>query len=495
MPHARRIASSILSVAFVATCAASGCTSLLGDFDVGATDDGGVDGTTGGGRANGETCAADGECASGHCADGVCCDTACDGVCEACNLAVRGTCSAIPDGTDPEDECKPLPPLAADGGVDADASDSGEDAADAADGGTPPDAGGPLDGAVALEDASVVDAGAVRPAECAGKCNGRRACAYPTPTTTCGPGRCSAADTELRYRCDGRGNCALGENACVAYACEGEGCKTTCNAPDDCLPTHYCGASRTCVPKAGKGVACDQGFECASGFCVQGVCCDSKCDVPGGECAQAGSLGTCRCTRDCGTGSCVLWYIDADGDGYGRADGTIAANTARLGCDNLTPPAGFVANNGDCNDGDGRMFPGQTQWYDTPSSGLVASYDYNCDGTIQKELREVPGGSCRYCGPPKDCTSSSACSVANEQAKLTCTYVTYTCRAFPAGFGTCEGCGVEPGIRLFAASAITEGFTANVACGSSATYRICGSCSQAGFGVNQSMPTRVQRCH
>lgn len=54
-----------------------------------------------------EPCTGDEQCASGFCVDQVCCDAACDGRCEACNVAGKiGTCSPIPSGTDPDDECE-----------------------------------------------------------------------------------------------------------------------------------------------------------------------------------------------------------------------------------------------------------------------------------------------------------------------------------------------------------------------------------------------------
>jgi hypothetical protein len=54
----------------------------------------------------GAPCANGAECASGACTDGVCCDTACSGLCKACNVAgMAGTCSNIPAGTDPANEC------------------------------------------------------------------------------------------------------------------------------------------------------------------------------------------------------------------------------------------------------------------------------------------------------------------------------------------------------------------------------------------------------
>lgn len=51
-------------------------------------------------------CTADAQCSTGHCADTVCCATACSGVCQACNINGQlGTCTAVPDGTDPRGDC------------------------------------------------------------------------------------------------------------------------------------------------------------------------------------------------------------------------------------------------------------------------------------------------------------------------------------------------------------------------------------------------------
>jgi len=79
----------LLGVAFAAAWGAVGCTSILGDYEVGDTSEAGADG--GGdvvtGDPNGTSCTTGTGCASGHCADGVCCDTACNGTCESCASA------------------------------------------------------------------------------------------------------------------------------------------------------------------------------------------------------------------------------------------------------------------------------------------------------------------------------------------------------------------------------------------------------------------------
>ena len=60
----------------------------------------------------GERCIAAGECQSGFCVDGVCCDSACDGECQACNLAgssgtcrneTGGACGGTDEPVDPTD--------------------------------------------------------------------------------------------------------------------------------------------------------------------------------------------------------------------------------------------------------------------------------------------------------------------------------------------------------------------------------------------------------
>ena len=46
--------------------------------------------------------------------------------------------------------------------------------------------------------------------------------------------------------------------------------------------------------KAAVGVACQQQSQCASNFCVDGVCCKSDCAGNCRTCSAAGSLGTCQ---------------------------------------------------------------------------------------------------------------------------------------------------------------------------------------------------------
>ena len=46
------------------------------------------------------------------------------------------------------------------------------------------------------------------------------------------------------------------------------------------------------------GSACREGWECQSGFCARGTCCETACDRPCDSCAIPGSLGVCRPVMD-----------------------------------------------------------------------------------------------------------------------------------------------------------------------------------------------------
>ena len=152
----------------------------------------------------GEACSASDECGSGHCVDGVCCEAACDGTCEACDIEGSvGTCTAVPEGEDPSDEC---------------------------------------------EDEGAETCGTT------GACDGARACAKYAAGTVCRP---AAGDCDLAETCPGDGaacpddayapstvTCRAAAGVCdVAESCPGDG--------PDCPVDAFVPSTTVCRPVAG----------------------------------------------------------------------------------------------------------------------------------------------------------------------------------------------------------------------------------------------------
>jgi len=188
----------------------------------------------------GSACTVAGECGTGHCVDGRCCDAACDGQCEACDVAgALGTCSPI--------------------------------------------------GAAPHGARAACDAGSGKPCT-ARSCDGardRKTCAAfaEGPTTTCAAPRCNATKFFPASTCDGAGTCAVApETNCAPYRCDASGCRTMCRDTDDCADDFVC-KSGACVP---GGAACDPNgvtvitaegakIECAPYKCRSDATCGTSC--------------------------------------------------------------------------------------------------------------------------------------------------------------------------------------------------------------------------
>jgi hypothetical protein len=167
----------------------------------------------------------------------------------------------------------------------------------------------------------------------------------------------------------------------------------------------------------------------------------------------------------CGAGaSCITWYYDKDGDGYG-ASGPVD----KLSCSNVAPPQingkSFRTNKSDCFDGNANAFPGQTKYFTTHRGD--GSFDYDCNVALSYEVPVSTVVACKDCGYPGvfGCTNCSGTSMAMG---LECN----------STWGGCSGVKVK------------SAFDKVTACGQMGTYRSCDDACQ-------SIPyttTRAQGC-
>lgn len=153
-------------------------------------------------------------------------------------------------------------------------------------------------------------------AVCAGACADSVCCDSP-----CGgsdPGDCMACSVAAGAAKDGvcgplacdDGNACTKPGVCAGGVCGPPGDLIACPAPQDaCESAGVCNpATGTCsspdttecndegAPVVSKGSdygPCQSPADCASGFCVDGLCCDSACDMPCRSCALPSSPGKC----------------------------------------------------------------------------------------------------------------------------------------------------------------------------------------------------------
>jgi hypothetical protein len=172
-------------------------------------------------------------------------------------------------------------------------------------------------------------------------------------------------------------------------------------------------------PLRALGASCWSESECASGFCSDGVCCESPCDETCYACNLGGTEGICRgltgvadpaaavacdvphlcatdsagsatcklgdgeaclADSDCAGGVCRTYYPDDDCDGYGVVD----ASRTITQCDHVprTPP-GYSTSAADCCDTDPGAHPGVSAYSAVRTK--CGTFDWNCDGANERQ--------------------------------------------------------------------------------------------------------------
>ena len=197
--------------------------------------------------ANGTSCTSGGSCTSGNCVEGVCCNSPCNTTCVSC-LQSRsgqsdGTCANITTGSDPKGECSPQSP-----------STCG------------------------------------RTGQCAGG-----ACQLHPSGTACAAASCTGSTQTNQDTCDGSGTCVDGGSMSCggAYICSGGSCQSCSDGVQNGNETGVdCGGGPPCSG-CPNGTPCGSPSECATGNCVDGVCCATSCGGLCRRCDLSPNVGTC----------------------------------------------------------------------------------------------------------------------------------------------------------------------------------------------------------
>jgi MYXO-CTERM domain-containing protein len=266
----------------------------------------------------------------------------------------------------------------------------------------------------------------------------------------CCEARCDGACQTCRLAggSSGDGRCGVvpagqpGAPACAPYLCDGSSatCPTTCANDGACVSAAFCNATGTCAPDLPNGEACSAAARCESGFCVDGVCCDTECTRGCEACTTAtkgqGQDGVCGPVADgldprdaCDVASALC-----------GADGNCDGNVACRQYAPLATPCGATLCAVDRVSGQLCDGAGACKQLEN-----LACAPYRCDGDLCGEScsdsQDCSGDAQCFdnvCRAPEDigapCTSESECDTGYCVDGVCCTS---ECA------GQCETCGAE----------------------------------------------------
>jgi hypothetical protein len=160
------------------------------------------------------------------------------------------------------------------------------------------------------------------------------------------------------------GDCAPGSRRCDPASGQPQLCSNAATWQNQASCARGC-QNGSCIPQLGLGAPCGAARDCSSGFCVDGVCCQSACN---GVCEQCAA----------GTGSCIMPPSDTDCDPV-----ICASNECRLSSGNIT--ANLCRGRGQCKSQDDCRF--------TEISEGTPCDAGQCDGAGNCVQRAVPCGN------------------------------------------------------------------------------------------------------
>jgi Dickkopf N-terminal cysteine-rich region len=347
-------------------------------------------------KSLGASCSNANECASNFCAQGFCCDTACTGSCLSCALSgTTGKCSNVPTGNvDPTGTC-----------------------------------------AVQISTTCGTN----------GRCEAG-ACQRFAKGTACKDSTCVVASAlfTATSTCDGAGKCVTPNvMSCAPFQCGTNVCKNTCAINTDCVAPATCN-NGSCGLKA-NGRVCTLGNECQTGFCAQGVCCNTACTGTCQSCSLTATLGACSPVANGATdpqGGCQSQgAATCANDGFCDGKGAcrkFAANTQCVApvCGGTTPattPARTCDGLGVCR----------------PAAAAIPCAPFACNGTAACKAACTVDTDCfgagiicdpktNLCGTKKrlgqTCSTTADCLTGNFCTNSVCC-TTATC-------GGCQSCAV-----------------------------------------------------
>ena len=222
--------------------------------------------------------------------------------------------------------------------------------------------------------------------------------------------------TQANGLCDGAGACKPNSTCAAGFLCAAGICATSCTGDAQCAAGFACAPNGSCKRAAGQ--ACGGQGECASGNCVDGVCCASASCTDCLSCNVTGHEGACfPVSASTADGACVATCVGSQLSGL--CDGT---GTCRLAA---ACPGGYLCNN-------------STQCAVSCTTSCASGY-YCASGACAPVKANgqtcATGGECSsghcvdgFCCGSASCTDCLSCNVGGHQG---------TC--FPVAAGAADG--------------------------------------------------------